>query len=446
MTLRVLLVDDDRDFSSLAAAALRREGFAVAVARSLHEARVALAKDSPGLVVLDRRLPDGDGLALLAELRAQMPTAAVLVVTAYGDITNAVAAMRQGASDYLIKPVELADLVLKARAAQGTQRLRDRLSEAEKELAGRRRLLPPRSPKMRALVEMLERIAAGPKSAVLLLGETGSGKEVLARHLHALAHGAEAPFVHINCAALPESMVESELFGHERGAFTSAQGAKRGLVEVASGGTLFLDEVGDLPLPVQAKLLTFLDAGTYRRLGSETEQVSAARVVAATNRDLGRAVAEGRFREDLWFRLGTFRLDVPPLRDRREDVVPMAEALLADLCAELARAPMPLSPRARARLEGYAFPGNARELRSILERALVLEAGPALELALLDAGAPGRPRDADAFEITAPPVPLDELERRYVRWALERLGGRRVETAKALGISYPTLQKRLEEE
>ena len=312
MTLRVLLVDDDRDFSSLAAAALRREGFRVTAARSLHEARGALAKDSPDLVVLDRRLPDGDGLALLAELRAQTPTAAVLVVTAYGDITSAVAAMRQGASDYLIKPVELAELVLKARAAQGTQRLRDRLSEAEKELAGRRRLLPPRSAKMRALVEMLGRIAAGPRSAVLLLGETGSGKEVLARHLHALAHGPEAPFVHVNCAALPEAMVESELFGHERGAFTSAQAAKRGLVEVASGGTLLLDEVGDLPLPAQAKLLTFLDAGTYRRLGGETEQVSTARVVAATNRDLGRAVAGGKFREDLWFRLGTFRLDVPP--------------------------------------------------------------------------------------------------------------------------------------
>ena len=455
MSTPLLFVDDDRAFSSMGAAALQREGYAVTLARSLHEARAALGHLTPALVVLDRRLLDGDGLTFLPELKAQAPGAAVVMVTAHGDIASAVDAMRAGAVDYLAKPVELADLVLRVRRALDTGRLKERLAAAEAELSGRRRLVPPASAAMQRVLAALERIAASPRSAVLLLGETGVGKEMLARHLHGFSSGGEgAPFVHVNCAALPEQTVESELFGHEKGAFTDARTARRGLVEVAHGGTLFLDEVGELPPSLQAKLLTFLDSGRFRRLGGTTEHSSNARIVAATNRDLSALMARGEFREDLWFRLSVFRIDIPPLRERREDIVPLAEGLLAGLRRELGRREGVLGERARARLQAYAFPGNVRELRNLLERALVMEPGPELQLEVLAgvkpvAPAPTGPATTDSpesFTLPAPPRPMEEVERAYARWTLERLGGRRVEAAKVLGLAYATFLKRLGED
>ena len=451
MGSQILLIDDDRGFSSLAAAALTREGFTVTLARSLHEARAAVIKAAPDLVILDRRLPDGDGLAYLPELKQQLPGAVVLMVTAHGDIASAVDAIRAGAADYLTKPVELADVVLKAKRSSEEVRLRDRLHQVEAELSGKRRLVPPRSPSMQKVVSMLERIAASPRSPVLLIGETGAGKEVLARHLHEVATGGSGPFVHINCAALPETMVESELFGHERGAFTDARAARRGLVEVANGGTLFLDEMGELPLSLQAKLLTFLDSGHFRRLGGTAEQSSSARIVAATNRNLLEEIAKGRFREDLYFRLAVFRIDIPPLRERTEDLLPLAEAILEDLRAELGRKGVTLGAKARERLLAYPFPGNVRELKNVLERALVLEAGPELELDVLTGPKPQvSPLSAagateEGFHVRGEPIPIDELEKRYARYVLERLGGKRMEAAKVLGLSYPTFLKRIEE-
>ncbi len=437
--LNTLLVDDDRAFSSVAAAALQREGLPVTVAHSLHEARKVWSSKGFDLVVLDRRLPDGDGLEALAELKTQLPNAMVVMVTAHGDIASAVEAMRLGAADYLAKPIELSDLVFKARRAVDELRLRERLQHVEGTLSTRRNLVRPRSPVMRQVVETLERIATtSPRSPVLLLGETGSGKEALAWHLHQHGFGAAMPFIQLNCAALPESMAESELFGHERGAFTDARSTRRGMVELASRGTLFLDEVGELSAPLQAKLLTFLDGGRFRRLGGSTELTSTARVVAATNRDLSRQVAEGRFREDLWFRLSVFRIEVPPLRARREDVQPLATELLRRLASEQGRRQVPtLSASALAQLERYAFPGNVRELRNILERALALETGPELQLewALL---APGGGRDGFTSSAVEP---LELLDRRYAKWALAQNGGRRLDTAKALGISHPTFNK-----
>ena len=447
MSRSILLVDDDRGFSSLAQAALAREGHPVVLARSLHEAREAVERAAPELVVLDRRLPDGDGLDYLPELKAQLPSTPVVMVTAHGDIQSAVDAIRAGAADYVAKPVDLTDLVMRAQRAMGEQNLRERLSRVEAELSGRRRLVPPRSPAMRQVLEMLERIATSPRSPVFLLGPTGAGKEILARHVHAMGVGEDAPFVHVNCAALPESTVESELFGHEKGAFTDAKQARRGLVEVASGGTLFLDEVGELPLPLQAKLLTFLDSGRFRRVGSSSEESSSARVVAATNRNLELEIREGRFREDLWFRLSVFAIHVPPLRDRPEDVIPLAEQLLSELGQELGRKGFRLGEQGRARLQNYPFPGNVRELRNVLERALVLEAGPELTLSLLQTMREPieGPAPAGSFVVTGDPRPLEEIEKRYVRHVLGQLGGRRVEAARVLGLSYPTFLKRLED-
>ena len=447
MSRSILLVDDDRGFSSLAQAALAREGHPVVLARSLHEAREAVERAAPELVVLDRRLPDGDGLDYLPELKAQLPGTPVVMVTAHGDIQSAVDAIRAGASDYVAKPVDLTDLVMRAQRAMGEQNLRERLIRVEAELSGRRRLVPPRSAAMRQVLQMLERIATSPRSPVFLLGPTGAGKEVLARHVHALGAGENAPFVHVNCAALPETTVESELFGHEKGAFTDAKQARRGLVEVASGGTLFLDEVGELPLQLQAKLLTYLDSGRFRRVGSSSEESSTARVVAATNRNLELEIREGRFREDLWFRLSVFAIHVPSLRDRPEDVLPLAEQLLNELGQELGRKGFRLGEQGRARLENYPFPGNVRELRNVLERALVLEPGPELTLSLLQTMR--EPVDGTAppgsFVVAGDPRPLEEIEKRYVRHVLGQLGGRRVEAARVLGLSYPTFLKRLED-
>jgi two-component system, NtrC family, response regulator AtoC len=444
MTNSILLVDDDRSFGVMAATALRREGFAVTVARSLHEARQEAVREAPGLVILDRRLPDGDGMTYLPELRAGLPGVPVIIVTANSEIASAVDAMRAGATDYLVKPVELTDLVMKARQAVGTVRLRDRLQQAEQELSGRWRMAPWKSQGFGRVVAMLERIAGSPRSPVLFLGETGSGKEVLARHLHALTFGEDAPFVHVNCAALPATTIESELFGYERGAFTDARVARRGLAEVANGGTLFLDEVGELPLDLQPKILTFLDSGRFRKLGGVAEQSSSARVVAATNRDLPKQIASGAFREDLWFRLSVFRIDVPPLRERREDVVPLAQSILADLAAELGRREARLGVRALERLAGYSFPGNVRELRSVLERALVLATGPELDLEVLAGASSGTPVAVEGgFHVAGPPLAMDEVERRYARHVLEQMGGRRMEAARALGISYPTFLKRI---
>jgi two-component system, NtrC family, response regulator AtoC len=447
MSRSILLIDDDRGFSSLAQAALAREGIPVILARSLHEARETLEKAAPELVVLDRRLPDGDGLDFLPELRTHLPRTPVVMVTAHGDIQSAVDAIRAGATDYVAKPVELTDLVMRARRAMGEQNLRERLSRVEAELSGRRRLVSPRSPAMRQVMTMLERIATSPRSPLLLLGPTGAGKEVLARHLHAVGAGEDAPFVHVNCAALPESTVESELFGHEKGAFTDAKTSRRGLVEVASSGTLFLDEIGELPLGLQAKLLTFLDSGRFRRVGSSAEESSTARIVGATNRNLEQEIRAGRFREDLWFRLSVFALHVPALKERPEDIEPLAEQLLAELGQELGRKGARLSEQGRARLRSYPFPGNVRELRNVLERALVLEPGPELSLSLL-----GTPREAldgtapaGSFVVSGEPRPLEDIEKRYVRHVLTQLGGRRVEAARVLGLSYPTFLKRLED-
>ena len=446
MSLSTLLVDDDRAFTAVAVAALQREGFPVKVAHSLHEARRALEGGAGfELVVLDRRLPDGDGLSFLPELKRGLPGAVVVMVTAHGDIASAVEAIRLGAADYVAKPIELSDLVMKARRASDELKLRDRLSRAEGQLSDRRALIRPKSAAMANVVQTLERIAQSPRSPVMLLGETGVGKEALAWHVHRSGAGEMAPFIHVNCAALPEQTAESELFGHEKGAFTDARATKRGLVELAQGGTLFLDEVGELSPPLQAKLLTWLDSGNFRRLGGQVELNSIARVVAATNRDIEAQIETGSFREDLWFRLSVFKIKVPPLRERLEDLPLLADGLLARIRGELGgRSPLTLSAAAIERLLRYRFPGNVRELRNILERAAVLEPGPELNLSLLEPQSAASPDGSD-FVVRGNPITTDELEQRYVRHVLEQMQGRRMEAAKVLGLSYPTFLKRLGE-
>ena len=419
------------------------------LARSLHEAREAVERAAPELVVLDRRLPDGDGLDYLPELKAQLPGTPVVMVTAHGDIQSAVDAIRAGAADYVAKPVDLTDLVMRAQRAMGEQNLRERLSRVEAELSGRRRLVPPRSAAMRQVLEMLgahRDLPAEPGVPARAHRRGQGGARAARAHARGRRGRSVRPRELRGAPRVRPSSPSSSATRRERSPTPSQ--ARRGLVEVASGGTLFLDEVGELPLPLQAKLLTFLDSGRFRRVGSSSEESSTARVVAATNRNLELEIREGRFREDLWFRLSVFAIHVPSLRERTEDVIPLAEQLLAELGQELGRKGFRLGDQARARLSNYPFPGNvARAAQRARARAGARIGTRADALSLLETlrepvegSAP-----AGSFVVTGDPRPLEEIEKRYVRHVLGQLGRAAGGGGAGAGLSYPTFLKRLED-
>ncbi len=459
----VLVVDDEQVFRLLAEEALASEGFEVRTAETLRKAREEFARGTPDVVVMDRRMPDGDGIDFLKALRAEAAQGRpgeetsgpiVIVVTAYGDVENAVAALKAGASDYLTKPVQITDLVVKLRKVLEARGLQDRLAIARSS-AARAAMVEPRSPAMREAVERIREVAVSPLTPVFLYGPSGVGKQRAAELLHALTWlrtDPSAPFLEVNCAALPNDLVESELFGHEKGAFTDARSMRRGLIEMAAGGTLFLDEITELPARSQAKLLKFLDSMRFRRLGSEREISVELRVVAATNQDVREAVASGRFREDLYHRLAVFWLSIPPLSSRREDIPGLAEAFVRLFAGRIKKRVSGLSSGALEALTAYDYPGNVRELRNIIERAVILARGP--EVTERDLVLPGSPHPAagatEAFFMVpaagdAAPPPLEEVERAYVVRVLEHCGGKRVVAAQTLGISYPTFLKRLRE-
>src|SRR5262245_28041336 len=320
MNHSVLVVDDDKAFRLLCEEALTSEGFEVRTAGTIAAGLDAMNSGTPDIVLLDRRLPDGDGIDIIPRLRSDGPAAPlVLIVTAYGDVENAVEALRAGAFDYLTKPVQLTDLIVKLRKVMESRGLRDRLRIARQGAAGAPAVAPT-SPAMRQVVEVLTRVAQSPLTPVLLVGPSGSGKQRAAEILHQMTYDqrdADAPFMQVNCAALPEDLIENELFGHEKGAFTDAKSTQRGLIEMAAGGTLFLDEVTEMPLRSQAKLLKFLDTMRFRRLGGQREIAVDLRIVAATNADIRDMVRRGQFREDLYHRLSVFAVAIPPLVERK---------------------------------------------------------------------------------------------------------------------------------
>jgi two-component system, NtrC family, response regulator AtoC len=451
MKASVLIVDDERVFRVLAEEALISEGFEVRQAANLAKARAELARALPDVVVLDRRLPDGDGMELLREERRERADGPLfVVVTAYGDIQNAVDAVQAGAVDYLAKPVQPTDLVMKLRKVLEVRGLRDQLARVR---GAPTRTAESQSPRMRAVMETLRRVSQSPLTPVFILGASGSGKQYAAEQLHAMTHGgngSEAPFIDVNCAALPSNLVESELFGHERGAFTDAKGSRRGLIEMADGGTLFLDEIGELPEASQAKLLKFLDSMRFRRVGGERELEVALRVIAATNQDIESLVASGRFREDLYHRLSVFVVQVPPLAQRREEVAPLAQSFLEQCAKKTKKRVDAITKPALTQLESYEFPGNVRELRNIIERAVILAQGAQITPEDLVLRAPSGRADPQAFfqiQVAAgqSPPSMQAVEHAYVMRVLEHHEGRRMAAAQALGISYPTFLKRLRE-
>jgi DNA-binding NtrC family response regulator len=459
---RVLVVDDEPVFRVLAEEALVSEGFEVRTAETLRKARLEYDKGSPDVIIIDRRMPDGDGIDFLRELRAEASAGAtaadasdpiVIVVTAYGDVENAVESLKAGASDYLTKPIQITDLIVKLRKVLEARGLKDRLAIARGAFAGSP-MVEPKSAAMSEALEKLRSVSRSPLTPVFMMGPSGVGKQRVAELLHAwtwLDSDPNAPFLEVNCAALPEDLVESELFGHEKGAFTDARTARRGLIEMATGGTLFLDEITELPMRSQAKLLKFLDAMRFRRLGGEREISVHLRVVAATNQDIAERVAKGQFREDLYHRLGVFWISIPPLTARAEDIPDLAASFMKFFAERIKKRVDTLTPGAMRALVSYDYPGNVRELRNIIERAVILAKGGQIAEKDVILPAPGNlPAAAQAeppfFQISPGPEgapTLESVEKAYVLRILEMQEGRRMAAAQILGISYPTFLRRL---
>ena len=446
MSGRVLVVEDDAAMLDLLAAQLRRRGYGVATCQAASEALLATQREAFGAVVTDVRMRGLDGIQLCQELREARPELPVIVVTAFGSLDTAVAAIRAGAFDFLAKPFEIEELAFRidralkhGQLAEEVKRLRASAPEAVAELGGA-------STAMQQLRDLVARVAPL-DSPVLILGETGVGKELVARALHAHGARSKGPFVALNCSALPEQLLESELFGHVRGAFTDARGARPGLLVHANGGTLFLDEVGELPLTLQPKLLRALQDLRVRPVGGEQEVPFDARIVAATNRDLDTAVEEGRFREDLFFRLDVLRIDVPPLRARGGDVLLLAQQLVAERAQRLGKAVTGISRGAAEKLLQYAWPGNVRELQNCIERAVALTVHEQLMVEDL----PDRIREYGRSQVViasddpAEIVPLEVVERRYIARVMDAVGGNKTLAAQKLGLDRKTLYRKLRE-
>jgi len=441
---RILVADDEEGVRSFLAEALEFEGHTVTTAADGDEAARILARQGVDLLLTDLRMPGLDGLSLLRKVREEQPDVEVVVLTAVGTVESAVAAMKAGAFDYLLKPVgspaELRLTVARAleRRALLNWKTGARQSTGEVELTWG-------APAMAPVVEALRKVAPT-QATVLLVGESGTGKEVTARALHQWSERADGPFVAVNCAALTETLLESELFGHEKGAFTGAVAQRRGRIELAQGGTFFLDEVGELKAELQAKLLRVLQERRFERVGGTRTLEADVRWVAATNRDLKAMMARGEFREDLYHRLAVFPIRLPALRERREDLRPLAELLLRRIGEELGRPGLRLSAEALARLEAFAWPGNVRELRNALERAAILADGAVVEPRhlWLDPTGTASPEEAPMGEGgRLPSLTLEELERRAIEQAIADEAGNRKRAAQRLGIGLRTLYDKL---
>ncbi|HEY7676418.1 MAG TPA: sigma-54 dependent transcriptional regulator [Candidatus Methylomirabilis sp.] len=433
----ILVVDDEPAFRLFVSTVLRDAGYEVTAAQHGAEALALLGARHFHLVLTDLRMPDVSGMEVLEAVRRDSADTPVIVITAFGTIESAVEATRKGAADYLLKPLKdpkelrrVVERVLRERSledAVAAQRGPEAGPGEEGIVGG--------SPALRRVLDLARSVAPSP-TTVLLTGESGTGKEVIARAIHRWSPRVEGPFVAVNCAALPDALLESELFGHERGAFTGAVAQRRGRFELAHGGTLFLDEVGDMSPALQGKLLRVLEAQEFERVGGARTVRVDVRVIAATNADLGAAVAARRFREDLYYRLGVFPIHLPPLRERQEDILPLAEHFLRRLGPALRRPAAGFTPEAQERLQAYAWPGNVRELENVVERAIILARGEAVGLAELSLLPVAAPPAGDGGELKA-------LEHAAILQALADTSGNRRQAAQRLGIGLRTLQYRL---
>jgi two-component system response regulator FlrC len=439
---RILIVDDEEGIREFLAEVLEDEGHEVDTAADGVEALAKLERTGYQLLLSDLKMPRMGGLELVRRVRAEQPELEIIVLTAHGSVDSAVEAMKMGVFDYLQKPLESpAELRLLVDRALERQRLRNMREVARDD---GEQPLSYGAAAMQPVVAALRKVAST-DATVLLLGESGTGKEVAARAVHAWSRRAEGPFVAVNCAALSANLLESELFGHEKGSFTGAAGRRRGRIELAAGGTFFLDEVGELDPNLQAKLLRVLQEREFERVGGNQSIRVDVRWIAASNRNLEAMLAVGQFREDLYHRLAVFPVHLPPLRERVEDIVPLAERLLERVAAELGRPNLCLTPEASAALRRWPWPGNVRELANTLERAAILMDDDTIDESVLFA-LPGRPKvppSATASASVAGPQTLTDLERQAIVGALERNEGNRRKAAEELGIGLRTLYDKL---
>jgi DNA-binding NtrC family response regulator len=453
ISYRVFVVDDEesiRDAALYTLTQYRVEAFA-----SGEEAVAAAAADPPDLVLQDIGLPGMDGLECMRRIRADHPQVLFIMITAWEDVETVVRAMRQGAYDYVVKPLHLETLQKTIANALETLRLRKEVQALHQRLLGENLpLFIAESDTIQDVMAFVRQVAASPDAPVMIVGETGTGKELVAGAVHYQSPVADGPLVTVNCAAIPDELIESELFGYEPGAFSGASPkGKRGLIEEAAGGTLFLDEVGDLSAEAQAKLLRFLDSGRFYKVGGTKPRQARARVVSATNRDLEAMIADGGFRSDLYFRLGVIRVEVPSLQRRPEDVLPIARHFLVELADKYGKEITGLSPEAEELLQQRAWPGNVRELKAVMERAVLAARGP--EIGPDELTGPGSPPGGAAGPAAGagglPPLTaagldlgavLEQTERRYLAEALELAGGSDARAAELLGLNYHTFRYR----
>jgi DNA-binding NtrC family response regulator len=448
-TRRVLVVDDEDLVRWSLVARMRDEGYDVREAATAAEA-LARAEDGIDLTLLDYKLPDEDGLSVLKKLRDVDPDALVIMLTANVDVGTVVGAMKQGAFDYVTKPFDLDDVAQRVARALDTTSLRREVRHLRDSIARPFSIgsIIGASDEMQRVRALVRKVAASPSSTVLLTGESGTGKDLVAKVIHYASSRAARPFVNITTSAVPDTLLESEMFGHERGAFTDARQQKRGLLEQADDGTIFLDEIAEMAPALQAKLLRFLEEKSFRRVGGTGDIHVDVRIIAATNRDLEEGIRNGKFREDLYFRLNVLRFELPPLRARGDDVLLLAQHFIEQFAREFKRPVAGLSPAASAALKGYAWPGNVRELRNLVERAVLLSEGRLLEPSDFDSlhavSAPGAGVTADGFALPAAGVNLEELERHLVVQALERSGGNQTRAATLLGLHRDQIRYRIE--
>ena len=445
MTPRVLVVDDDPSLAETLADGLTERGFSTSTATSSQEAVRRLGAERFDALVTDLRMPELDGMGLLSIARKVAPECPVLVMTAYSAIDTAIESIRRGAYHYVTKPFKVNELAIFLERAIEESRLRRETVALRRSLKERYALgnLVGHSGAMKDVCDLVLRVADA-SAPVLILGETGTGKGLVARAIHAEGSRAGAPLVTVNCAALPESLLESELFGHVKGAFTGATGRRVGLFESAQGGSLFLDEIGETTPALQAKLLDVLERGVIRAVGSNDERAVDVRILAATHRDLRERVAAGAFREDLLYRLEVVTVDLPPLRHRREDIAALVDHFLAESKARTPRSPVErIGPDAMQRLLEHSWPGNVRELEHVVERLVVLGRSTVVTAADLPATLEARRGAAPSFGEEV--VPMREMQRRYVAWAFDQLGGKKVLAADKLGVDLKTLGRWLRE-